>query len=413
MNYFGRSPAFKFITVFLILIFFQSDLYVFAEDLLYQDEIDSSVLLFNEGFYADLIVKSEKLLSEIGEEHVVIRGKLFLLLGAAYEMSGKKDKAIENYLLGDLLLDKPEVEGIDLNSLGVFSNTIYGKVINGRRVYEKVGKRKRKKKFPYLAIAGAVAIVAAVLIMFKKKTKEEPDDLSGDLAAEVLGEIEWIDVPSGEFQMGDNLGTGDQDERPVHSVYLDSYKISKYEITYSQFSRFSRVNYNLRASFSGKGEEYPVTGISQVEASHFCTWLAEKNQQSISLPTEAQWEKAARGTDQRTYPWGDQSPECGWTNYNNCSGNTSIIGAFPGDISYYGVMDMGGNVKEWVRDRYLEDYYSISPYSNPTNADFNDSDEGILRGGSYSESECRSTDRYSVYPSYGRDNYGFRIVMLN
>ncbi len=413
MKYIKRSISFKYIALFLILIFFQSDLRIMAADLIYQNEIKSSVLLFKEGRYIELIKRNEKLFTEIDKEQTSIRGKLFLLTGAAYEMTGNKDKAVENYLLGDLLLAKPEIEGVDLKSLKVFNSTIYGKVVNGKRVFEKVGKRKRKKKFPFLAIAGAAAIVVAVLVLFKKKTKESTEDLSRDYAVEVLSEIEWIEIPAGEFEMGDHLGTGDTDERPSHTVYLDSYKISKYEITYDQFFKFDRVNENVKATFGGRGDGYPVTSVNLSESVEFCRWLSEKTYASIRIPTEAQWEKAARGTDRRTYPWGNQAPDCDRTNFYNCGGQTRIVGLYPEDKSFYGVMDMGGNVSEWVIDGYLEDFYSVSPYSNPIGPDYNKTDYHILRGGNFMESDCRVTNRIPIYHFFGGHNYGFRVVMLN
>ncbi len=410
---FRKSLNFKIIAIVLAIIFFQSGIEIHADDVDPSKNLSVLKEKYNAGNYKDIIPELENLLNVIGEEFRLIRGELFLLLGASLEQTGQKDKAIENYLLGDLLLDKPEVKGVDLSALKVYKGTLFGNVISGRRVFEKVGKRKKKRKFPYFAILGVAAITVAVLILFKKKVKEVPENISKDYAEEVFSEIEWIEIPAGEFLMGDNVGTGDYDESPVHKVYLDSYKISKYEITLKQFRKFDRVNSNVRASFGGRGDDYPVANINFEEARQFCLWLTEMNNKSIKIPTEAQWEKAARGTDQRVYPWGNVTPDCTIANYNNCSGNTSLVGSHPEDRSYYGVVDMGGNVAEWVSDWYSEEYYSISPHSNPTGADSNDTDYRILRGADFRSSDCRASNRTPVYHNYGRDTYGFRIVMLN
>ena len=410
---FRKSQNYKIIAIVLAIIFFQSGIEIHADDVDHNKTLSILKEKYNSGDYEDIIPELENLLNVTCEEFRMIRGELFLLLGASLEQTGKKEEAIENYLLGDLLLDKPEIEGVDLNSLKVYRGTLFGNVISGRRVFEKVGKRKTKKKFPYFAILGVAAITVAVLVLFKKKVKEVPENISKDYAEEVFSEIEWIEIPAGEFLMGDNVGTGDYDESPIHNVYLDSYKISKYEITYGQYSKFDKVNKNVRATFGGRGDDYPVTSINLEEARQFCLWLTEMNNKSIKIPTEAQWEKAARGTDQRIYPWGNYFPDCTIANYNNCSGNTSLVGSHPEDRSYYGVMDMGGNVTEWVFDWYSEDYYSISPHSNPTGADSNDTNYRIVRGADFRSSDCRASNRTPVFHNYGRDTYGFRIVMLN
>ncbi len=410
---FRKSQNYKIIAIVLAIIFFQSGIEIHADDVDHNKTLSVLKGKYNSGDYEDIIPELENLLNVTGEEFRMIRGELFLLLGASLEQTGKKEEAIENYLLGDLLLDKPEIEGVDLNSLKVYRGTLFGNVISGRRVFEKVGKRKTKKKFPYFAILGVAAITAAVLILFKKRVKDVPENISRDYAEEVFSEIEWIEIPAGEFLMGDNLGTGDYDESPVHNVFLDSYKISKYEITLKQYRKFVRVNSNVRASFGGRGDDYPVININFEEAGQFCLWLTEMNNKSIKIPTEAQWEKAARGTDQRVYPWGNVTPDCTITNFNYCVAMTQIKGSFPADISSYGVMDMGGNVAEWVSDWYSEEYYSISPHSNPTGVDSNDTDYRILRGADFRSSDCRASNRTPVFHNSGGDTYGFRIVMLN
>jgi len=403
----------KGIAFFLCLMLFQSGFEIQALDGKYERELAVLKEKYKAEQYDEIIVELEKLLNEIGEDNIRIRGQFFLLLGAAQEKTGKREKAIENYLLGDLLLDKPEIKGIDFNSLELYKNTLFGKVINGNRVFEKIGKRKRKKKFPFFALLGAAALVAAVFILMKKKSGEEPLNLKKEYAIEVFNEIEWIEIPAGEFTMGDTHGLGSADELPAHKVYLDSYKISKYEITYDQFNKFATVNSEIRTYHEGRGKTHPVTSVNQDNVDQFCLWIWKYNGKIVDLPTEAQWEKAAKGVDNRIYPWGNTPPDCSIVNFNNCLGRTSTIGSNLNDISYYGVMDMGGNVKEIVLDIYDEDYYSVSPYSNPKGPDDSVNKAWVVRGASWNSSDPRVSNRESRSIFNRNDSMGFRIVWVD
>ena len=109
-------------------------------------------------------------------------------------------------------------------------------------------------------------------------------------------DIEWIDIPAGEFQMGNNSNDGSDDERPVQPVYLDAYKISKYEVTFKIYDRYCEETNAAKPNDMGWGRgNRPVINVTWDEAQEFCTWLSQKTGKNIHLPTEAQWEKAARG----------------------------------------------------------------------------------------------------------------------
>jgi formylglycine-generating enzyme required for sulfatase activity len=223
--------------------------------------------------------------------------------------------------------------------------------------------------------------------------------------------------------MGDNFNEGDDDERPVHPVYLDEYYISKYEITFEQFDKFCQQRNVPLPSDEGWGRgSRPVVMVRWSSARSFCKWLSLKTGKDIHLPTEAQWEKAARGTDQRRYPWGNAQPTCSSANYC-CKDRTDPVGSHPSGVSPYGVHDMAGNVTEWCGDCYDSAYYEFSPYTNPQgpvpNIDFVGCAERVVRGGSWdcnSNSTIRSADRtacvadlYYSQPSY--NDVGFRIVL--
>jgi len=205
-------------------------------------------------------------------------------------------------------------------------------------------------------------------------------------------------IPAGEFSMGSD--SSETDERPVHTVFLDAYYIDKYEVTNASYSACVAVNVCdppkqpnsfSRASYYGTSqfENYPVIFVDWRMAKTYCEW------RGAQLPTEAQWEKAARGTDGRTYPWGD-GLECAKANYGGCVQDTNFIGSAERGKSVYGVYDMAGNVWEWIAGWDSADYYQNSPATDPKGPDAGVSH--VLRGGSWADlgSSSRSSNRYNV-----------------
>jgi len=211
-------------------------------------------------------------------------------------------------------------------------------------------------------------------------------------------------VPAGEFIMGNNYG--DTDEQPAHPVTLDAFWIDQTEVTNAMWKKCVQAggcyakktsggddknNYYssiLRISYYGNPEfdNYPVIYLNPNYARDYCVWVGAR------LPTEAEWEKAARGTDGRTYPWGNGAPNATLLNYNINIKDTTSVGSYPDGASPYGALDMAGNVSEWVADFYSETYYSISPSSNPKGPATGT--YRIVRGGAWSTFESSVTTSY-------------------
>ncbi|MCI0519305.1 MAG: formylglycine-generating enzyme family protein [Chloroflexi bacterium] len=205
-----------------------------------------------------------------------------------------------------------------------------------------------------------------------------------------LSQVE-IYIEAGNFQMGCDdtipLESCQRDELPLHRIYLDAYWIDQYEITNAQYAGCVESGScappvfpytRTRTDYYGASEygDYPVTYLTWYQARQYCSWTGKR------LPTEAEWEKAARGIKTtRAYPWGDFEPDCTLLNYNFCQGDTAAAGSYPAGASQYGVMDMAGNVWEWVNDWYSEGYYAVSPEANPAGPA--SGTHKVIRGGSW------------------------------
>ena len=226
-------------------------------------------------------------------------------------------------------------------------------------------------------------------------------------------------VPAGPFTMGSD--EGEPAEGPVHEVTLDAFYIDQYEVTNASYQvcvdagacqpplelRSKRqADYYENPDFA----DYPVIYVDWDMAVAYCEWRGGR------LPTEAEWEKAARGEDARPYPWGEQAASCSianfWNDELNCLADVKRVGSFPENVSPYQVFDMAGNVWEWVLDWFSETYYADSPAENPTGPE--SGTHRVMRGGSWSNGakSIRTTTRGRNLPQNGYHDIGIRCVRL-
>jgi formylglycine-generating enzyme required for sulfatase activity/predicted Ser/Thr protein kinase len=239
---------------------------------------------------------------------------------------------------------------------------------------------------------------------------------------------EMVVVPEGAFLMGDASDYADYDERPVHEVYLDAYLIDVYPVTNDRYAKFLQAleqcarhpspwchpcepagkihipQFFYSARWNQPG--YPVVGVDWWDAWAYSTWAGK------SLPSEAQWEKAARGNDGRIYPWGHELPAPDRCNFNKVYGQTTPVDKFAGDRSPYGCACMAGNVWEWCLDWFDPTYYRRSPACNPTGPETGRLRAG--RGGSWVNNARRVSTTTRAYgaPEERNSRVGFRSARL-
>jgi len=279
-------------------------------------------------------------------------------------------------------------------------------------------------------------------------------------------------IPAGEFEMGKHLPEGAADELPVHSVYIDSFYAGTFEVSNQRYCDFlnatdvkvvSGVVYassdsgnsypyldthsaDIDSQISYDGDDFgvrsrdgysmgnhPVVEVSWFGAASYCNWRSRQegyqqcydlsawqcdfSKNGYRLPTEAEWEYAARGgCYYYKYPWCNNSIDCTTANYGNCNPVGLSSHPYTSPVGYYsannlGLSDMAGNIWEWCNDWYDSDYYDVSAYDNPTGPE--SGSYRVLRGGSWNNSAeyCRVANRDRYGPSYRYDNYGFRIVL--
>jgi formylglycine-generating enzyme required for sulfatase activity len=261
--------------------------------------------------------------------------------------------------------------------------------------------RSRKRR---LAASGAIALAALVAVAVHRLF------VSGQPAQERIGKdgAPAVVVPAGPFTMGDD------EESPRREVYVGAFYLDRYEVTTARYARFLGATGSVRPPDGwetvdlARSSELPVTGVDWHDANAYCQWAGKR------LPTEAEWEKAARGTDARRYPWGNASPTLDHANFQNTSplaydGGLAAVGTHPAGRSPYGVHDLAGNAAEWVADWYAEGIVrgDVRDPIGPANGTGR-----VIRGGGRFDREDRLTATKRMYgsPEVRGEDIGFRCA---
>jgi eukaryotic-like serine/threonine-protein kinase len=239
-------------------------------------------------------------------------------------------------------------------------------------------------------------------------------------------------IPAGTLRMGGlDVYSVATDELPAHTVSLEAFWTDQLEVTNAMYMLCAQagactppMNWSSGKRFSYFNNEefkdYPVVHVTWGQAQAYCEWAGRR------LPTEAEWERAARDDDLRNFPWGDEPPGEAHANFNSLVNDTSRVGSYPAGASPFGALDMAGNVWEWVADLYAIGYYSVSPEHNPPGPETSSTDRRVIRGGSFQDGwvNLRVSKRGSAlgpipnspYDTPGRNGehsskIGFRCVM--
>jgi formylglycine-generating enzyme required for sulfatase activity len=251
-----------------------------------------------------------------------------------------------------------------------------------------------KSKIEFI-LAGVISLAVCIGLAYAKEAPKE--------------QAAMVSVPAGEFWMGCNEQAAKDcmaDEKPYHKVYLDAFYINKFLVTQSEYNecvKSGKCRENRK--YPGfTGDRQPVIGVNWDDAKAYCEWAGKR------LPTEAEWEKAARGTDGRIYPWGNSIDATRANYYDSNIGKTVNVGSYPAGASPYGALDMAGNVLEWVSDWYNENYYITSPGKNPKGPD--SGKYRVMRAGSWSDlaAYLSVSHRFIIDPANQYYSKGFRCA---
>lgn len=241
--------------------------------------------------------------------------------------------------------------------------------------------------------------------------KAESAVVKPDLQLDDKEMVSMVLIPAGPFTMGREDAS--PDERPTRRVFLAAFYIDRYEVTVADYAKFLKsegVDPPLlwQEARRGQNQEKPVLGVDWYDAAEYCRWVNKR------LPTEAEWEKAARGIDGRIYPWGNDPPTNVYANFGHetATGYTAVAkgGSFEKGQSPYGIYDLAGNVWEWVADRYDEHYYQHSPERNPRGP--TTGPLRVVRGGAWNSPPAiiPAANRNANLPSVRRSDVGFRCA---
>lgn len=275
----------------------------------------------------------------------------------------------------------------------------------------------KHKRISVVVLVGLLFILSGAMIAVPALSRPEAALPEGKVALS-----DEVYVPGGEYIRGcavdivGNLGCSIE-SAPLGAIYVDAFYIDKTEVTNSQYaacvaagaceepmsvSSQTHVDYYNVPDFAN----YPVIHVDYPRADAYCRWVGKR------LPTEGEWEKAARGTDRRWFPWGNEMPTCERANIYGCLGDTAQVGSYPDSASPYGALDMSGNVREWVSDLYDKFYFIKAPYYNPQGPAWTVTMEHLVRGGSWNDiyTHLHTWGRLDEHDIYETHLIGFRCL---
>lgn len=248
-------------------------------------------------------------------------------------------------------------------------------------------------------IAGTILVILLTIstlllsdqlpILYQSGSRETLDDLS-----------DMVFIEPGEFIRGTNDGKADQG--PARTIYLDEYWIDVYEVTNEAYQQFiiatnrSSPDHWAEGRYASGRDNHPVVGVTWYDADEYCRYVGKR------LPTEAEWEKAARGTDGRVWPWGNTWIDGRANTFEAGINDTKPVGSYLEGNSPYGLADAAGNVWEWVNDWYSDSYYASAPSRNPTGPVASNLLTKVVKGGSWIEDQIMATPyfRLGIYPPH-------------
>ena len=267
------------------------------------------------------------------------------------------------------------------------------------------------------SVAATAAEVSAAVVSVEPQIAVDTERLPGFVNSTGA---QMMFVPSGAFVMGSEAVDAGPNERPLTKVTLSRFYMCRFPVTNAEYEQFDPSHVRKRAS--GAGDRHPVVYVTSLEAIKYCQWLGTRERKKYRLPTEAEWEYAARGSDGRKYPWGnfdrrgdlanyaDRNTVFAWSDREISDGypESSPVGAFPNGASPFGIEDMAGNVWEWCHDFFEQ--YRGTPKVNPRGATCGA--KRAYRGGSWKSrfSSLRASARGANVPNYSCNDIGFRIV---
>jgi formylglycine-generating enzyme required for sulfatase activity len=264
------------------------------------------------------------------------------------------------------------------------------------------------------APATAKQVIPNITPLMRAQERDKYANFTSAVGAEMLL------VTSGVFNMGSAGPESQPNEQPVTRTYISRFYISRFPITNAQYEKFDAAHSSKRAPWAD--HSHPVVYVSALDAERFCAWLSRVEGRRYRLPTEAEWEYAARGLDNRIFPWGDQLDSGKYGNFADARSSfpwkepriddgwpqTSPVGSFSKGVSPFGIEDLAGNVFEWCLDGYVA--YKGKDIANPRGP--REGAKRIYRGGSWKSraASLRTTSRNFNAPDYSSNDVGFRVV---